>query len=330
MNDVFLYLNKYDPSKIRPIVDPIVAEMKNDALSDAQLDGKIREAMEKSKYPLIPLEYAEIKLHCAVAKYSRRKYIESKILMDEAFPKYENDPHRRAVILWLMGINALSMEDASFAHSYWMSSRIIFEEIIKGKHFQITRPDVSSWYLERLKEINHLMAANCIQEIFTWFGLHESNHMDGQTVAFSEKIFEAIGSRKYHEAYQLIETLIRLVEMSNDHEEIRDVYVLCGVAKYMLGATSESIKYFSEAISKLEPKSHRQSVTYWLKGTAQWRIPAQREEAITNLNRSIDLFKDLRLKADKKHLAQVMQWYDDKLGIMEKEARKKEKILISI
>jgi len=330
MNDVFLYLNKYDPSKIRPIVDLVVVDMKNAALTDAQLDGKIRDAMEKSKYPFLPMEHAEIKLHCAVAKFSRKKYIETKILLDEAFPNFENDPHRRAVALWMMGLNALAMEDVSFAHSYWMSARIIFEDIVKGKRFQITRPDMLAWYRERYNEISYLMAASCIQEIYNWYGIHDTGHMEGQTLAFSEKIFEAIGFRKAHEANQLIDMLIRLAKLENEHEQLSDVYVLCGVAKYLLGDSTVSINFFSEATSRQEPKSHRQAVTYWLMGSAQWRMNDQREKALFNMNRSIEYFKDLKLIADKKHLVSVMNWYGDKLAIMEKEVSMMEKFLLNL
>jgi tetratricopeptide (TPR) repeat protein len=330
MNEVFLYLNKYDPSKIRPLVDPVVADMKNMANSEAQLDGKIRDALEKSRYPFIPLEYGEIKLHSAVAKYSHKKHIESKILMDEAVAKFENDPHRRAFTLWMMGINAMAMEDVSFAYNYWMSARIILDDIIKGRRFTITKPETTRWYQERLKELNFNMASSCIQEIYHWFGAYDTSNLDGQTLAFSEKIFEAIGFRKTHEAHQLIDCLIRLAEMGNDHDQLRDVFVLCGVAKYLLGATPDSVKYFSEAIIKLEPKSQRQAVAYWLKGIAQWRIPQLREEAVTNLMRAIDLFKDLRLKADKKHIVPMLNWYDEKLSFMENELSKKEKTLLNI
>ena len=263
-------------------------------------------------------------------RYHLTQKFESKILFDEALPKYEKDQHRKAVTLWMMGYNALALEDASFAYSYWMGARIILEEIVKGKHFAIVKPETIKWYRDRIKELNFTMATNCIQEVYNWFGIHDSNHMDGQTVDFSEKIFEDIGYRKSHEANQLIDALLRLSEMSNDHELMRDVFVLCGVAKYMLGSTSESIKYFSEATSKLEPRSQRQAVAFWLKGMAQWRIPPMREEALTNLIRAVDLFKELRLKADKKHLAQVMLWYDEKLLIMEKELEQKEKVLLSI
>ena len=327
--DLFLYLNKFDPSKLRPLVEPVLADMANTALSDAELDGKIRDALEKSRYPFIPLEYAEIKMHCALAKYSHKKYYESKILLEEALAKYENDVHRKAITVWMMGLNTLMMEDMSFAYHYFMSARLFMDDIIKGKKYSITKPETPKWYQERIREISDEMASIFIQEIYQWYGVYEHSNLDAQAIAFSEKIFEAIGFRKTHEANRLIDSLIKLSELGRDHEHSADVFVLCGVAKYLLGATPEAIKYFSDAISKLEPKSQRQAVVYWLKGTAQWKLPQSREESVSNLMQAVDLFKDLRLKAEKKHQMELYNWYAEKLSFMDRDIIKKEKTLLS-
>ena len=188
---------------------------------------------------------------------------------------------------------------------------------------------MADWYAQKRLDLNQDMASACIQEIFSWFGAYEEGHLDGETAVFSEKVFEAIALRKNHEAHQLIERVLQLAEMNNDYRQTREVLVLCGTAKYMLGSTHEAIGNFSEAILKLEPKSQGQAVAYWLNGISQWRIPQLLDQGLINLKRALEQFKDLRVKADQKHLAAKVQWYDEKMKIMQSEIEKRQKEMLN-
>ncbi len=318
IDNIFAYLNQFDPSKLRPLIEPVALNMKNMALSEAQLDTFIRDALEKSQHPFIPLENAEIKLNGALAKYHREKYYEAKVLMDEALLRYDQDAHRRAIAYWLLGYNALAMEDLHQTYFNWDAAREILVTIYEGQGgAAITRPDILNWYQERLTEINKLIAATCIQEIYAWLDAHEYGHLDEQTKNYYQKITAAISQRKYHDAHQLINSLQHLAELSNDYDQYREVLVFCGVAKYQLGSSEEAIKIFKTAITLLTPGSHRQAVTYWLLGGAQWRVPRLREEAVISLKEAIHLFKELNLEADRKHNPVMVKWYDDKLAFMQ-------------
>ena len=317
IDNIFAYLNQFDPSKLRPLIEPVVLNMKNAALSEAQLDACIRDALEKSQYPFIPLENAEIKLNGAMAKYRREKYYEAKVLLEEALSRYDQDMHRKAVTYWLLGYNAMSMEDLPQTYFNWHTARELLEDIHKGKGGNITRPDILKWYQERITEINNLMAATCIQEVYAWLDVHEHGHLDSQTQDYYRKILTSISQRKYHDAHQLIDSLQHLAELSNDHDQYREVLVFCGVAKYQLGSSEEAIKIFKTAITLLTPGSHRQAVAYWLLGGAQWRVPRLREEAVISLKEAVHLFKELNLEADRKHNPVMMKWYDDKLVFMQ-------------
>lgn len=329
MNNIFAYLNQFDPPKIRPLVEPIVMDMKNPALSEAQLDAKIRMALEKSQYPFIPFENAEIKIYGALAKFNRQRYYDTKVLLEEALAKFDQDPHRKAITLWLLGINAAAMEDNSQTFQYWYKVRETINDLSKGKMLLSQRPDIINWYKDRLKEINRLLASTCIQEVFAWLDAHEIGHLDDQMREFYRKIQESISQRKYHEAHQLIESCQRLAEMGSDHDQMREVLVYCGVSKFQLGSTEEAIKYFTKAISLLPPGSHRQAVTYWLLGGAQWRVPRLREDAMINLKEAIVLFKELRMDADRKHNPSLMKWYDEKLVYMQEDLNSKVKSLLN-
>ncbi|MCE1255265.1 MAG: hypothetical protein LWX83_17165, partial [Anaerolineae bacterium] len=299
------------------------------AISEGQLDASIRDSLEKSQYPFIPLENAEIKLNGALAKFHREKYYEAKILMEEALQRYDQDAHRKAITYWLLGYNALAMEDLPQTYYNWSIARETFTDITKGKGVSITRPDVLNWYQERLVEINKLMAATCIQEVYAWLDVPEHGHLDDQTQDYYRKILASISQRKNHDAHQLIDSLMHLSELSNDLDQYREVLVFCGVAKYQLGSSEEAIKIFKNAIDRLPPNSHRQAVTYWLLGITQWRVPRLREEAILKLKDGIQLFKTLRLEADRKHNPVMMKWYDDKLVFMQEYLMARIKSMLS-
>ena len=235
IDSIINYLNQFDPSKLRPLVEPVVMNMKNPALTDAQLDAHIRDALEKSQYPFVPLENAEIKIQGGLAKYNRSLFYESKILFEDALHRYDQDPHRKAITLWLLGINAMGMEELSYAYQYWLLARESLLDLSRGRHLSSSRPDILSWYNDREKEISRLMTSTCVQEIYSWLDVHEHGHLDEQTRDYYKKIQDSITSKKYHEAHQFVDSLLHLAELSNDHDQLREVLVFCGSGKISVG-----------------------------------------------------------------------------------------------
>ena len=327
VNEVLSYLNKFSVSCIRPLVVPIISDIDNENTGTEALDVAIQEALEKSQYPFIPQEFAEIKLHSGAALAIRKRNTEAGLLFEDALGKLEDDLHRRAIATWMMGSNALELQNDSFAFQHWKNSTELMEEIIKRRLEIELKNDMLEWYQKRIWELN-LLLSSCIQEIYGWFGAYETGHLDEETILFSERIFKDIASGQQENVQKLIERVIEISKVNHDYQQVREAQVLCGVAEYLSGRPEQAVKRFADAINKLEPKSQRQAVTYWLKGMAQWRLPQQHDEGMGHFKKAFELFKELRLKADQKHLVPLVAWYNQKIAIMEADIKQKQKELV--
>jgi tetratricopeptide (TPR) repeat protein len=323
---VFDFLNKFDPSKLRPLIEPLVVEMKKPSLTEAQLDALLIEALEKSRYPFIPLEYAEIKTNVALEKFKRKKYEQSEVLLSDALDIYlkSDDFHRQAMIYWMHGLMMLERDDLPKTYQYWDTARNLLSSIAAGKKNPLSKADVIQWYQERIKDLNYMMISYCIQEIYAWMDVADPASLDNQSQKYCKKIQDLIIQRKNSSANEMIINALSYAKLSNNFEQQRDLYVYCGVAKYQLGIDEEAIKYFNLAINALPRESHRMAVTYWLMAMTEWRSSRRREEAVVNYNKSLQLFKELNLTADKKNNTFMKNWYKEKLVYIEKCIEDKE------
>lgn len=318
------WFNRFTPSQIRPIVSPVVAEMDQQTLEINQLDGLIKEALEKSRYPFIPLENSEIRLHAADALSRLSLYPRCEKELNEALVHAEKSGHAKMALLWALGDNALKLDNESLAFQYWMASRDILQEIIAGRSDIVLKRDMLAWYQSKNAELNLLMAQNCIREIYEWFWVFETSHLSEEAAALGEKIFQVITFQNRQEAGRLIERIERISVINRNYIQTREIMILAATAKYLISEYNAALKNISDAIIQMEPKSKQEAVACWLKGLVELKIPEKEDEGTISLRKSLQLFQGLRIKAEQKNNPLLVQWIDEILVILNKEIKRKQ------
>jgi len=91
-----------------------------------------------------------------------------------------------------------------------------------------------------------------------------------------------------------IPDLIAFCDSLKRELEPAEARLKCARAFFQLDDYWEAVPLLREAISEFHPHRHNQAAAHWMLGCVLWQMPDQREKAIIEWNRSIEIFINLR------------------------------------
>ena len=110
-----------------------------------------------------------------------------------------------------------------------------------------------------------------------------------------------------------VQALIAICDSINRDLEPAEARLKCARVYFMLDDFWEAAPLLRQAISEYHPHRHNQATAHWMLGCVLWQpqTPDQREKAIIEWNRSIEIFIYLR---DLNHIDQErVNWYGQRL-----------------
>jgi len=282
-------------------------------------DVRVRLLLERLRgaahSPGDPLEKAEILLSCAAIGYWRGWYPQAACDAKEAVISYDNDDHRRAVALWVLGTTQWKMRQNHDAYGCWAEAREIFgRRKILLQHF----PDEISWYQNRIREMD-IGLAEQPEEILTWLNYFEPSSLRPPTQQVVKQVQEKTRQRAYPNVYALMTDLQVANSRSEGVYERAEIYLEFGLALYQMGNVHFAIELLSKSVQNFFPgigTYHKQVVARCMLGALEWMNNLSRKQAEQDWRRCIQEFENLKLMASRDNQQTKIDWYTEREAII--------------
>lgn len=259
------------------------------------------------------LREAEILLYCASIGQWRGWSPQAARDAREAVICYDNDRHRQAVALWILGKVQWEMLQNHEAYRNWAEARKIF------KQCQLQRSrNAKDWYKNPLDQMDVEMVARP-EEISTWLNRFEHSSLRPPTGQVIKSMREKIRQQRYPSIYVLMQDLQEANRWSERIHERAEVYLEFGLATYQIGNSHFAIELLRKAVQDFYPgvgNYHKQVVARCMLGAVEWMHKSSRKQAAADWLRCFDQFENLRWCADRDNLQEKEEWYAKRCNIL--------------
>jgi tetratricopeptide (TPR) repeat protein len=216
-----------------------------------------------------PFRNAEILLYCAAIGHGHGECPQAARDAREAVISYDNDDHRRAVALWILGITQWEMHQNHDAYRNCADAKEIFRQRqILFQHF----PVEEAWYKNRIWEMEVGLASRP-EEIWTWLNYFERSSLKPLTQHIVECVQDKIRGQAYQNVYALMQDLQEANRQSEGVYESAEIYLEFGLAVYQLGNTHFALELLRKAVQNFCPgigSFHKQVIARCMLGAVEW------------------------------------------------------------
>jgi hypothetical protein len=262
-----------------------------------------------------PCEKAEILLCCAAVSHRREWYAQVARDAQEAVVSYENDDHRRAVALWILGMAQWEMLRHHDAHTNWVDSKNNFERC----QTLFPRPrERKDWYEDWIWQMKVELVAHP-EEILTWLNCFERSSLSPSTCQVVNPVLEKIRRKAYPSIYILMQDLQEANKRSLTAFERAETQLTFGLGAYQMGFSHFAIELLRKAVIHFYPGTgtyHKQVIARCMLGSVEWVYKLAQNQAAEDWKRCIGEFDNLRAWADRDNLADKEAWYREHREIL--------------
>jgi hypothetical protein len=255
-----------------------------------------------------PREKAEILLCCAAVSHRREWYPQAARDALEAVVSYENDDHRRAVALWILGMAQWEMLRHHDAHTNWVNAKNNFERC----QALFPRPaERKDWYEDWLWQMKVELVAHP-EEILTWLNCFERSSLRPSSWQVVKPAQEKIRCQTYPSIYILMQDLQEATQRSEGAFESAEIQLTFSVGAYQMGFSHFAIELLRKAVINFHPGMgtyHKQAIARCMLGAVEWTNKLSQNQAVADWRRCVDEFEDLRKWADRDNLNEKEAWY---------------------
>ena len=255
-------------------------------------------------------EKAEILLCCAAVSHRRQWYAQTARDAQEAVVSYENDDHRRAVALWILGMAQWELLRHHDAHINWVDAKNTFERC----QSLFPRPrERTDWYEDWLWQMKVELVAHP-EEILTWLNCFERSSLGPSTSQFVNPVQEKIRRKAYPSIYILMQDLQEANKRSETAFEKAEIQLTFGLGAYQMGYSHFAIELLRKSVLHFYPgigSYHKQVIARCMLGAVEWTYKLSWKQAYADWRRCIDEFEELRCWADRDNLMDKEAWYTE-------------------
>lgn len=260
-------------------------------------------------------EKAEILLYCAVIGHWRGWCPQAAVDATEAVLLYDDDDHRRATALWILGMTQWDLSEPHDAYRNWSDAKKIFEQRkILFQHFAREK----DWYQNQIRQIQVDLVFHP-EETWTWLNWFERSCLRSTAQQIVDHVQEKIQQHAYSSVYALMHELQQAERACDSVLEKAEIYLEFGLAIYELGNAHFAVDLLRKAVSNFYPgigAYHKQTVARCMLGALEWKIDRSHTQAVADWNRSIEEFEILRQWASRDHHQTKIDWYTEHRAIL--------------
>lgn len=312
------WFNVFEDTTLRSDVQMISLQLDSPMTPEGRLDGLISTATA-----LIPPtgnqeELAELFLHAGFAYARFQDWRSADMYIEKAIRILARKSHRQGIALWMAGCVAWELSpDGSDALNKWRSAEEIFA-ICESAAVKALRNDQAEWYVQRRLEMNAAMISRSIG-VYPW--LAQVPNADLKVVEpgyyqMLQQLSRALGRQQTAEAWRLIYQLESGSKSITDPAVPPMLLLECGLGAERLGNLTQASEYYRSAAVKFPPEKHWQAVTRWMLGCVLWRVQGMQLQAQQEWTHAMNIFEDLKVRADHANDQTLFLWYADQLPVM--------------
>lgn len=264
--------------------------------------------------------------------------------------------HRLWVARWLCGWAGWERYMNYSAYALWCNAREDLEVLIQNS-IDIKDSDMEKWYRNRRAEMDVELACRA-EEVFTWLykfptqnvkimyssekntnntlNSDENSYTHGNVMSqmgsdlvnLRDKIVNEVkrveqikasgGESDYSVVTHCIQDILYMLPLRSDFNERAEALLECGLAMHQIQDHPAAAYCLERAISDFPPGSHQKTVVRWMLGIIMCQIDGGSIRAFNSLRKAIDEMEELRRRAGIANNKPVVDWYTNKLEILEK------------
>ncbi|MEN6410495.1 MAG: hypothetical protein ABFD44_12375 [Anaerolineaceae bacterium] len=318
---VLSWFNVFDDTTLHPEVQTISLQLASPMTPEGRVDGLISTATA-----LIPPtgnqdELAELFLHAGFAYARYQDWRSADMYIEKAIRILARKSHRQAIALWMAGWIAWELSpDGSDALNKWHSAVEIFA-ICQAAAVKSLRNDQAEWYIQRRLEMNATISSRSMG-VYLWLAQVpnvELKVVEPGYYQMLQQLSRALGRQQTADAWGLIHQLELGSKSASDPAISPMLLMECGLGAERLGNLKVASEYYRLAVAKFPPEKHWQAVTRWMLGCVLWRVQGMQLQAQQEWVHAMNVFENLKVRADRANDQTLFQWYSDQLPVM-KEA----------
>jgi tetratricopeptide (TPR) repeat protein len=316
--EVLGWLNKFDSSHLSVTANRLTRRARDVSRSHQDVQQTLNHLQGVARATTDSLEKAEIWIHIAAVAYWCKWFSQAIHYAEKAVNSYQNDDHRSAVALWILGMPRWEILQNPIAYMNWNEARNCFRDRrIFFRHSRVER----EWYKDRLRQMEIELATKP-EEVFNW--LNKPGFGVSKLTMPSEQLVDAIQNKirqqVYPDVYSLMNDLQDIVKWSRELYEGPEAILVCGLAAYQMGNLSSAAELLEEAVTKFPStkyNNHEQIIARWMLGAVEWKIKNDQKKTIDRWRRCINDLEDLRQYADQNNMQPQKKWYADRRSILQ-------------
>jgi tetratricopeptide (TPR) repeat protein len=268
------------------------------------------------------LETLEVKLTLAKICFKNQDYAAAKIDLLDAVKRYKPASHRLGVSKWMLGILLWELRDHESAYFQWAKAKEIFiglaQTAVRSRDIKLV-----NWYYEKKDDMSLDLCITAEEAFYNWLNYFERTSLSEAGKLFAAEISKKIQKKEFPLAYEIGVNLARISHNRINTIETAEAWVVIGLAALQMGNPRLAVDYLQRGAAAFSPWGHKQAVTRWMIGIAQWQIPEEIDQAIKNWTNAIEAFKELRRKADQENNQDKKDWYEGTTAIMTRAIKNK-------
>jgi tetratricopeptide (TPR) repeat protein len=316
MDEVYGWLNRGDVSHLSAANRLSLIQIEDKKIPANHRQANMRAMRTACETSRDILETLEVKLALSKISYADGDYPAAKIDIQDAVERYKPSSHRLGVAKWMAGILLWRINENDSAYSYWTSAKEIFLGLAVAR-LRAHDIDMVNWYHAKVDDMRSELALTA-EEANYWLNFFEKSHLSAAGLLFAGEMRKKVQKKDFPLAYEIGLNLAKISHNRIDTDETAEAWVLIGLAALQMGNPRQAVDYFQRGAAAFGPRGHKQAVTRWMMGIAQWQIPGEIDQAVKNWVNSIDAFEGLHQQADRDNDQKRKEWYEMTIATMKK------------
>ena len=326
------YLNYFDGGKthISEQIGSVIDEILAPDVDPTRLPSLIERVIIFSQRSIDHLEYPEVLLPCAVALIRKGKFQAARdyIVLARTIYNDRRDTFREAIAYWMQWFTEHELDEHVYARNCLTEAINALQGLIdenkvfiahqsKNEMEEEYRRELNIWYQKRIDEIRFDLSVSPY-EMFTW--LNPFSDLASKLSPWSEHLRKKIAgyllTKEYWKIRPHLKEMRQTAESRNDFEELPEIYTFTAIVAYQIDELVTAQLDLNKAVEFFPHRRHKQAVARWIKGITFWKQDAI-SKAIREWSRVASDFKQLYTEAQQKNDGFKMDWYREKLRLIE-------------
>ena len=322
LQDLKKWLNHFDASSLGLQSREYLDQAADDQTPSVTRHVVIEKMLEHALASLKPLENAEANFMAGLIFAEKDGDCRrAQAAFEQALVGYKGDEHRRAVVLWAVGMMERKNLQSGAGFRNWQTAFEIFDSIANRHKLtgQAERLQLAPWYQERADRMQSEIALTA-EYGYTLLDRFEPSPLDEINKALVRKAIQLTDRQQYASAYAVLGQVRKHSRLAENYLNTPAGLLECGLVCHQAGFQEAACEFLREAVEKYPPLSHQVAAAGWMYScmlAGDLDDLAEIDLALTALQQALETFSYLEKRSTEKNLKKKMGWYTQQRKLLE-------------